>query len=257
MVASKKNAYLLYGKESYEIVLLKMIPFCLLLLSITSPTFPESTASPSTSEIEILPSMSTSNLNENIEIVFHALFDSTPYFGVATLLGSATLMAGIGWSICQFSPWASTIGNECLISSRIFGIAAIHSFVQAFKKSPFFSFFFKRMPSSHSSWDLNKKMLSQIPAFSYEDKELLDFLQKRWLAKMTGCYPFHVNWLCPSFGISLQVHPETTNSYARDPATKFSDTYKNRVKAWKQFLPHPQHFPLILTRLCSIRDYLP
>jgi hypothetical protein len=34
-----------------------------------------------------------------------------------------------------------------------------------------------------------KNMLSRIPAFSNPDKELLCFLQRRWLAKMTGCYP--------------------------------------------------------------------
>ncbi|MFS8563673.1 MAG: hypothetical protein LVR00_04875 [Rhabdochlamydiaceae bacterium] len=100
-------------------------------------------------------------------------------------------------------------------------------------------------------------MLSQVPAFSPEDKKLLNFLQARWLAKTTGCYPFFPNWMCPAFGISLQVHPETTNSYARDPSTKMSDTYKNRLDTWKKSLPQPYGFPLILTHPTDISSYLP
>ena len=231
-----------------------MILLSVLLLSTASPTIPESTtvASP---PLEL--TAAAASTSGSIGSVFHALFDSPLYLGAGAFFGSASLLSGIGWGVCQLSPWASTIGNECLISSRIFGIGAIHSFTQGFKKSPLFSFFVKKAPSSYSAWDLNKKMLSQIPAFSQEDKELVNFLQKRWLAKMTGCFPFLVDWMCPSFGISFQVHPETTNAYARDPAHKLSDTYKNRIEAWKQFLPHPQYFPLILTRPSNIRDYLP
>jgi hypothetical protein len=234
-----------------------MILLSLLLLSATSPTFAESAISPPTLEIAPLLSKAPSNLNESIEHVFPSLIDSSLYFGAGAILGSASLLGGISWGVCQLSPWASTIGNECLLANQIFGIAALHSFAQAFKRSPFFSFFFKGIPSSYSAWNLHKKMLSQIPTFSKEDQALLHFLQKRWLAKATGCFPFLVDWMCPSFGISFQVHPETTNSYARDPATKFSQTYKNRVEAWKQFLPHPHEFPLILTRPSNIRDYLP
>jgi hypothetical protein len=233
-----------------------MIIPSLLLLTTASPTFFEPTVSAPTLEIA-LSSTITTDIHENIEPIFHSLFDPAIYFGAGAFFGSATLLSGVSWVICQLSPWASTTGNECLISSQIFGIASIHSFAQGFKTSPLLSFFFKKMPSSHSAWDLNKKLLSEISASSLEDKELLSFLEKRWLAKTTGCYPFQVNWMCPSFGISFQVHPESTNSYARDPATKYSDTYMNRVEAWKRFLPHPKEFPLILTRPVNVREHLP
>lgn len=219
----------------------------LFLLSAASPALPET---PILSPI-------VENVKENNRPLVHALVAPTLYFGAGTLLGSATLLAGMGWATCQLTPWASTFGNECLLSSEIFAIGAIHSFAQAFKESSLFSLFLKKIPSPYSAWYLNKKMLSQIPVFSHEDKELLHFLQERWLAKGTGCYPFLVDWMCPSFGLSLQMHPETTNSYARDPQNKLSQTYKNRVAAWKHFLPHPHHFPLILTRPSNIQNYLP
>jgi hypothetical protein len=203
---------------------------------------------------EVAASPNSQNL---VESGIHSLIDPAIHLGTGIFFGSATLVGGIGWAIYQFSPWASTFGNECLLSSHIFWTVSTHSFAQAFKTSPFLSLFFKRIPSSHSTWDLNKKLLSEVPAPSSEDKELIAFLQRRWLAKITGCYPFLANWMCRCFGISFQLHPESTNSYARDPATKYSVTYKKRIEEWKQALPHPPSFPLILTRPSSVRDYLP
>ncbi len=228
-----------------------MILQSILILSVASPIF-AATSPP----VEIaLPA--TASTNDRYESLYHALFDSTLYFGAGAFFGTASLLSSIGWGICQLSPWTSNTANEFLISTELLGIAAIHSFAQGIKGSPFFSPFFNKFPSSHSAWNLNQKMLSQIPADSVEDKDLLQFLQRRWLAKITGCFPFHVDWMFPPFGISFQVHPETTNSYARDPSDKYSDTYKNRLEAWKQCLPHPHQFPLILTRPSNIRDYLP
>src|SRR5579862_2796633 len=134
-------------------------------------------------------------------------------------------------------------------------IATMHSFACVIKKSPFFSCLFKKTPPAHFAWYFNKKLLSALPASSSEDKELLHFLQKQWLAKATGCYPFLIDWMCPAFGISHQVHPESTNSYARDPAAKISKTYLNQIQAWKKQLPHPQDFPLILTRPSNILEH--
>ncbi len=204
-----------------------------------------------------LSSASTSTFQENLEPIFHSLFDPTLYLGAGIFFGSVSLLSAAGWGACQLTPWASTTGNQCLISSQIFGISSMHSFAQVLRTSALFAPFFKEIPSTHSAWDQNQKLLSQIPVSSSEDKELLNFLEKHWLAKVTGCYPFLVDWLCPTFGISFQVHPESTNSYARDPANKYSDTYINRVEAWKQCLPHPKEFPLILTRPFNIRDRLP
>jgi hypothetical protein len=192
-----------------------------------------------------------------IKPIFDSLFKPAIYFGAGTFFGSAALLGGIGWGTCQLFPWKATAGNELLISSELLGTASFYCFAQAFKSSPFFSFLFKKIPSSYSAWNQNHQMLSQIPAASDEDRELVNFLKQRWLAKMTGCYPFLINWMCPAFGIPFQIHPESTNSYARDPATKFSETYVNRVKAWKKLLAHPPSFPLILTRPANINDHLP
>lgn len=198
-----------------------------------------------------------SHFQKYIEPAVQSFIDSAIYFGGGAVFGSVALVCGTGWALCRPLPEAKKIGDECLLASEILGTAALHSFSQGLKKVPLFSCFFKKTPSSYSAWESNKKMLSQVPAFSYEDKKLLHFLQARWLAKTTGCYPFFPDWMCPAFGISLQVHPETTNSYARDPATKMSDTYKNRLDTWKKSLPQPYDFPLILTHPADISSYLP
>jgi hypothetical protein len=192
-----------------------------------------------------------------IKPIFDSLLRPGIYFGAGTFFGSVALLGGIGWGTCQLFPWKATTGNELLISSELFGTASFYCFAQAFKSSAFFSFLFKKTPSSYSAWNQNHQMLSQIPAASDEDRELLNFLKQRWLAKMTGCYPFLINWMCPAFGIPFQIHPESTNSYARDPATKLFETYANRVKAWKKLLAHPPSFPLILTRPANINGHLP
>ncbi len=68
---------------------------CLLLLYVT-PSCSKKSVSLSTSEITP-PSLSS----ETIEVAVHSLFDPPLYFGAGTLLGSATLLSGLGWSICQ------------------------------------------------------------------------------------------------------------------------------------------------------------
>lgn len=233
-----------------------MILISMLLLSVASPLLPNPIVSSSVLEAATLP-LATPNLRENTKPIFHALFNSTVYLGAGTALGSVSLLTGITGGVCKLTPWTSKLGDECLLSSQICGIASLHSFVQATKSSPLLSFFLRKKPSSHADWYQNKKLLSEIPAFTKEEKELLSFLQKHWLAKTTGCFPFFTDWMCPAFDISLQVHPESTNSYARLPSNNPSDTYKNRVETWKQILPHPLDFPLILTRPSNIQDYLP
>lgn len=198
----------------------------------------------------------STDIKEEIKPALHAIVDPVIYASVGTLLGTTAILSEIGWGICKLTPWSTTFGNEFYIAGKVLGIAAWHSFTQSVKKSPVFSIFFPSH-NSHAAWLEHKKILSQIPISSPEDHELISFLQKRWLAKMTGCYPFLIDWMCPSFGIHLQVHPESTNSYARLPGDKFSDTYKKRIQAWKHFLPHPHEFPLVLTRPTNISDYYP
>jgi hypothetical protein len=226
-----------------------MILSCLLLLSAVPAVVSEPPTPPSALEISIEP--------EWKEQIFHSLLDPSLYFGTGAVFGAATALSGIGWGVFQLTPWAETLGNECLITSQIFGTAAIHCLAQSIKKTPLLSFLFEKVPPSDTSWKINEKLLSQVSASSPAEKQLVHFLKARWLAKMTGCYPFLVDRMCDTFGIPVQVHPETTNSYARDPATKFSDTYRNRMVEWKKILPHPEEFPLILTRPSNVLPYLP
>ena len=187
-------------------------------------------------------------------LIFHKLTERTFYYYASAALESVSLLAKFGWGLSYLSPQTAMIGKECLFLSQLCDSASQHLFAQIFKGSSSFG----KVPFSHSSWHLNKMMLSQIPVSSKKDQQLLNFLEKRWLAKSTGFFSSMVNWICPCFGISFQVHPETTGCcYARSPSIKLSQTYINRVEECKQSLPHPQEFPLILTRPFDIQDYLP
>jgi len=232
---------------------MKIILFLIILLSFSCIETSEPSDLPSALKLSTFPAASESA--GKIQTLVHTLYEKAIYCTAGTVFGSAFFLARLGWGLCLISPWASTIGNECLLLSHVCGAAAQHAFTQMFKRSPFS--FFKEIPLSECSWHLNKTLLSQIPAKSEEEKKLLYFLEKRWLAKSTGFFSSVINWVCPCFGISVQVHPETTSSYARSPSIGFSQTYENRMEAWKQSLPHPQHYPLILTRPFDLHNYLP
>lgn len=187
-------------------------------------------------------------------LIFHKLTEQTVYYTAATAFESASLLARFIWGLSYLSPQTAMIGKECLFLSELCDSGAKHLFAQISKGSSSFG----KVPYSQSSWHHNKMMLSQVPAASQEDQQLLHFLEKRWLAKSTGFFSVMIDWVCPCFGIAVQVHPETTGcSYARSPWIKLSQTYINRVEDWKQSLPHPQEFPLILTRPFDIQGYLP
>ncbi|NGX45372.1 MAG: hypothetical protein K940chlam2_00522 [Chlamydiae bacterium] len=176
------------------------------------------------------------------------------YLGLGTAFGSASLMARVGWWTSLISPWATTFGKECLLLSEQCALAAEHAFAQTSKRAPES---YKGIPPSQSSWHLNKLLLSRIPASTKEDRELLNFLEKRWLAKSTGFFTSAVDRVCPCFGAHIQVHPETSHSYARNPWEEPTTEYSDRVEQWKQSLPHPLSFPLILTRPSNLKEYLP
>ena len=101
----------------------------------------------------------------------------------------------------------------------------------------------------------NQFRLSQIPIAGIEDHQLVTFLQRRWLAKSTGFFHSVIDWVCPSYGVQIQAHPETVSSYARLPSLGCSPTYLRRMEDWKKELPHPADFPLILTRPASLSPY--
>lgn len=187
-------------------------------------------------------------------LIFHKLTEQSFYYSTGMALELASLLARFVWGLSYLSPQTAMIGKECLFLSQLCDSGAKHLFAQMSKGSSSFG----KVPFSQSSWHLNKMMLSQVPASSQEDQQLLHFLEKRWLAKSTGFFSSMIDWFCPCFGVSVQVHPETTGCcYARSPWIKLSQTYINRVEDWKQSLPHPQEFPLILTRPFDIQGYLP
>lgn len=191
---------------------------------------------------------SQTSLVRELPTLAHTVSEEAVYLGSASALGVLSLLGRIGATVCQFIPHGDRATQECLLLSDICASAGEQAFAQVFKGPA---------PSAYTSWYLNQAQLSKIPAPGAEQKQLLNFLTKRYLAKSTGIYPMLIDRFCPIFGISMQAHPETTNSYARDIATKFSDTYKNRLTTWKKSLPHPAEFPLILTRPHDIQEYLP
>ena len=174
--------------------------------------------------------------------------DGTFYAGAAILLETTSFFTRLAWRGSLLVPWADTLGKECLFVSDLCQVAALRAFSQSFKNAPI---------SSSASWDRNQTLLSQIPVSSDEDELLLSFLERRWLAKTGGFRSLAVDWACPCFGIVMQTHPETTSSYARSPSIGLSRTYINRMESWKQSLPQPKDFPLILTRPADLHDYLP
>jgi len=169
------------------------------------------------------------------------------YYSTGKALQSAALIARVGWGISLFSPGSRWVRDECLLLSQLCHAAACHSFAQMGAPPP----------SPYASWTRNKSFLATLPVSSKKEGELLLFLERRWLAKAAGFYPIIVDWVCPCFGISLQVHPESESSYARDPWTTTSGTYQKRALAWREKLPHPLFYPLILTRRANLGDYLP
>ncbi|HSW87392.1 MAG TPA: hypothetical protein VLG49_07850 [Rhabdochlamydiaceae bacterium] len=188
--------------------------------------------------------------------IFHKVAKEASCFGAGVAFGSASLAAKLGWGICSIAPWSSSLKNEFLFFSNLCSYAAKQFFTQMFKECPPSTF--EGVPVSQSSWYLNQSLLSQIPAFSTEEKQLLSFLENRWLAKATGFFPSMVDWICPCYGVDIQVHPETSSCcYARNPGNKIYLTYKNRIESWKDLLPHPKSFPLILTRPFNLQKYLP
>jgi hypothetical protein len=205
--------------------------------------------------LELPVEMPAPGFDEKLHSFFHNAWEKTLYLGAGAVLGSASILARLGWGLCLASPWASTMGNECLLLSDVLGCTAHHLFLYVGKSASAPAV--KQAPLSHQSWYLNQMLLSQIPAFSEQEKQLLHFLEKRWLAKSSGFYSAMVNWFCPCFGVIVQVDPDTDSFYARDPGNKLSPVYSKRMGAWKQLLPQPESYPLLLTRPFDLREHLP
>ncbi|MES2199755.1 MAG: hypothetical protein V4489_06270, partial [Chlamydiota bacterium] len=187
--------------------------------------------------------------------LFYKVSEGVLYFGIGSTLKLMSFFARLGSGL----NFGLATERECLlfvelcdhVSSRIFNRMLN---TPPIKKHLFLS---SNIPPTHSSWYVNQMQLSLIQTFSQEEKQLLLFLKNRWLAKSTGFLSFLINRIYPCLGLSIQTHPETTNSYARSPAINFSQAYKNRISMWKSSLPHPHSFPLILTRPFDLQNYFP
>lgn len=188
---------------------------------------------------------------------FDKIVKNTFYLCTGCLFAKTSHMTRLG-GIFSFFSQTSSVGKECFLLSNECSSFARHALQQIFKESPSPDPSLpKGIPSSQYSWYRNQRLLSQIPAATTEEKKLLLFLRERWLSKSNGFYPFLIDWFYPCFGVFMQVPPNTTNCYSRNPFDKSSKTYQNRVEAWKRTLPHPHSFPLILTRPGEIEEYLP
>jgi len=141
-----------------------------------------------------------------------------------------------------------SLGSECRLIGESCQLGARQISQLLFKKSQM---------TPYTSWEQNKNRLAQIETLSSEDRQLLHFLQEHWLAKQSGFHSFIVDWVCPCFDVPIQVHPTTASGYARDPASHLSKVYLQRMQKGKSDLPQPRSFPLLLTRPCDIRPYLP
>lgn len=175
--------------------------------------------------------------------------ESTLFLGAGFVFETGERIARTAWTLSYLTPWSSTWGEECLLLSRLCSGLSRRCFQQFFMK--------REKGASLKSWKVYQEALGEAPAIEEAEQELLAFLGKRWLAKANGFSSLEADWICPSYGISLQVHPETTSCYARDPGSKASATYLKRVEEWKRELPYPNDFPLILTRPSDVSAYLP
>lgn len=186
---------------------------------------------------------------------FHAVAEKTIHLGMCVAMGSLSVAAHVGKGVSYVVPALAPFRQELDFLSQLSGSATRDLFAQFFKAST--SAYKHGIKISEESWYHNHTKLSRIPTSTEEERKLIQFLDNRWLAKSTGFFPFVVNWIYPCFGISTQVHPETTSHYARNPWNKISSIYAKKVSTWKEELPHPPHFPLLLTRPFSLKDHLP
>lgn len=180
--------------------------------------------------------------------LFQTACDGAIYIGAGTALETASVVTFLGAQACHLC-CQTRLENECLLVSQLCNCAAKKAFERMVK--------YRSTPSPLTSWHLNQTQLSTLPAPTLADQNLLLFLQKRWLAKSAGFYSGLIDWVCPCFGVAVQVHPQTSSTYARDPYHKCPLNYSAIVASWKSSLPHPPSFPLLLTRPFSLKDYFP
>ncbi len=180
-----------------------------------------------------------------VEESLRQISEKAVYLTAGGAIGALSLFAYTGSKF----PTESIQQNEYLLLKDLCKSVTHHIFSQAFTP--------KTTTAPQFSWAVNHEFLSQIPTSTYEEKKLLVFLENRWLAKSTGFFSSLVNWITPCFGVSVQINPESTSHYARNPWNKISETYQKRAELWKKFLPQPPEFPLVLTRPSDLGDYLP
>ena len=215
------------------------IPLAILLLSLNCM---------GSSPISQNSSLSRTKSAEMVQAAINQVSRCGVYLGAGVALDGASALARLGWGVYSFSPWAATTGKECRLLSKLCSGASKRAFAQMFTR---------QKGDGTSSWRLNYQLLSQIPTTSSEDKQLLLFLQERWLAKLSGFFSLPIDWVYPCFNVQLQVHPATNHSYARTPCTRVSQAYQKRMESWQRALADFSPLPLILTRPGELTAYLP
>jgi hypothetical protein len=146
----------------------------------------------------------------------------------------------------MLAPKNSTIEKELQLFSHLCFSSAARAYLGGF---------LNKKATPYSSWHQNQFFLSQIPVFTEEDGRLVHFLQQRWLAKVTGYFPFALQWVYPCYGVEVQANVNTNFSYSRLPANNMSRPYLNRIASLKKQLNITS--PLILTRPVDVCPYLP
>ncbi|HEY2809917.1 MAG TPA: hypothetical protein VGJ00_00785 [Rhabdochlamydiaceae bacterium] len=166
------------------------------------------------------------------------------YFGTGSFLETLSFLTRLSWGLDSLLPQKVLSGNEYLLFSDLCSQGAKLAFGGPCDKCNW-----------QRSWQQNQGLLTQVPVYSQEDKELLHFLQNRWLAKMAGISRIGLDWVYPCFGLDVQANPMSNHAYARLPSQHMNAVYKKRVEDWTR--KFAKALPLILTRPFDIGGFLP
>lgn len=143
---------------------------------------------PIIAEAETPLSISNPNSAENIQNPLSEIPEKMLYFEAGSFFKSLSLLTQLGRMISPIISKDSSLDAELLLFDDLCNHVSSHFFLRMFSKDPIEKYLglSSKIPYSQSSWYVNQIQLSQIPTSSQEDKELLFFLQNRWLAKSTG-----------------------------------------------------------------------
>ncbi len=173
-----------------------------------------------------------------------SLESSVVYYSAGSFFDATAQLARLSGGLCYLLPQQMISPNECLLLSDVCSRAARIAYRGDFDRGQW-----------QQTWLKNREFLLQVPVSSQEDRNLLHFLQERWLAKIAGISRISLEWVYPCFGITVQANPMSNHAYARLPSTNMTEVYKQRMDHWKREFSHD--LPMILTRAADIAPFLP